>query len=43
VNEFPTITSAANYFYISSRTVGSYLDKDTSYKRFIFRSYVKNK
>jgi group I intron endonuclease len=43
VNEFPSITSAAKYFNISNRTVGRYLDKNTLYKGFMFKSFVKIK
>ena len=39
-NEFPSITSVANYFNISNRTVGRYLDKNKSYNGFIFRSFI---
>jgi transcriptional antiterminator len=40
VNEFPSITSVAKHFNISNRTIGRYLDKDTIYNGFIFKSYV---
>ena len=42
INEFPTITSVAKYFGLSSRTIGRYLDKDKSYNGFIFKSRFKN-
>jgi group I intron endonuclease len=42
VNSFPTMTSAALYFGLSIRTIGRYLDKDTNYKGFVFKSYIKN-
>jgi group I intron endonuclease len=41
-NEFPSITSVANYFNISNRTVGRYLDKNKSYNGFIFKSFIKD-
>ena len=31
INEFPTMISVALHFYISSRTVGRYLDKNIAY------------
>jgi group I intron endonuclease len=43
VNEFSTITSVAKHFNISNRTVSRYLDKDLSYKGFIFKSLSKDK
>jgi group I intron endonuclease len=43
VNEFSTITSVAKHFNISNRTVSRYLDKDLSYKCFIFKSLSKDK
>lgn len=43
INEFPSITSVANYFNISNRTVGRYLDKNKSYNDFIFKSFIKDK
>jgi group I intron endonuclease len=38
VKEFPTMTSVALHFNISSRTVGRYLDKDKSYNGYTFIS-----
>jgi group I intron endonuclease len=38
VKEFPTMTSVALQFNISSRTVGRYLDKDKAYNGYTFRS-----
>jgi group I intron endonuclease len=38
VKEFPTITSVALHFNISSRTVGRYLDKNKSYNGYTFIS-----
>ena len=38
IKRFPTMTSTANHFNISSRTVGRYLDKNTSYNGFIFKT-----
>ena len=43
INEFPSITSVANYFNISNRTVGRYLDKNKSYNGFVFKSFIKDK
>ena len=40
IDKFPNITSVANYFNISNRTVGRYLDKNKSYNGFIFRSFI---
>jgi len=42
INEFPTITSTAKYFGLSNRTIGYYLDKDKSYKGYIFKSNLTN-
>jgi hypothetical protein len=39
VNKFPTIISVANYFNVSSRTIGRYLDNDKTYNGFKFKSY----
>jgi group I intron endonuclease len=38
VKEFPTMNSVALHFGISTRTVGRYLDKDTTYKNYVFKS-----
>jgi hypothetical protein len=43
INEFPSTTSLAKHFNISTRTVGRYLNKDIVYKGFIFKSYANNK
>jgi hypothetical protein len=37
IRKFPSIMSVANYFNISNRTVGRYLDKNKSYNSFIFK------
>ena len=38
VNEFPTMKSVAKHFNISFTTVGRYLDKNTAYNGFTFKS-----
>ena len=43
INVFPSIMSVANYFNISNRTLSRYLDKNKSYKGFIFKSFIKDK
>jgi len=42
VKEFPTISSVALHFNISSRTVGRYLDKNISYNGYTFISHLKD-
>jgi group I intron endonuclease len=41
IKEFPSMTSVAKHFNISVRTVGRYLDKDTSYNGYLFKSKDK--
>ena len=41
IKEFPS-TSVAIYFGVSNRTISRYLDKDKSYKGFIFKSKFKD-
>jgi group I intron endonuclease len=41
IKEFSTITSVAKHFGISIRTIGYYLNKNKSYKGFIFKSNLK--
>ena len=43
IKEFPTMISVALHFNISSRTVGRYLDKNTSYNGYIFKSNLVKK
>ncbi len=43
IKEFTAITNAAKYFGVSIRTIGWYLDKDKSYKGYIFKSNLINK
>lgn len=38
IKRFTTMTSVANHFNISIRTVGRYLDKNTSYNGFVFKT-----
>jgi NUMOD3 motif/NUMOD1 domain len=38
IKRFTTMTSAANHFNISIKTVDRYLDKNTSYKGFVFKT-----
>jgi len=42
LKEFPTRTSVGKYFNVSTRTIGRYLDKDTKYNDFRFKSKFKN-
>jgi hypothetical protein len=42
IKEYPSMSSVGKHFNISYKTVGRYLDKDTSYKGFMFIS-SKNK
>ena len=43
IKEFPTITSVALHFNISSTTVGRYLDKNIPYNGYIFKSNLISK
>jgi NUMOD1 domain len=42
IKEFPTIICVALHFNINSRTVSRYLDKNTSYNGYIFKSNLTN-
>jgi group I intron endonuclease len=42
IKEFPTIISVALYFNIHSKTVSRYLDTNTSYNGYIFKSNLLN-
>ncbi len=42
IKQFPTMTSAANYFGIHRRTIGNYLDKNKFYNEYAFRSNFKD-
>jgi hypothetical protein len=42
IKEFYTMKSVALHFNINSRTVGRYLDKDTSYNGYTFKSTLNN-
>jgi group I intron endonuclease len=42
IQQFPTMTSAAKYYGIHRRTIGSYLDKDRFYNEYAFKSNFKD-
>lgn len=42
IEQFPTMTSAAKYYGIHRRTIGSYLDKDRYYNEYAFKSNFKD-
>jgi group I intron endonuclease len=41
IQQFPTMTSAAKYYGIHRRTIGRYLNKNTTYNGYIFKSNFK--
>jgi group I intron endonuclease len=42
IKQFPTMTSAALYFGVHRKTIGNYLDKDSFYNDYAFKSNFKD-